>query len=175
MKAALHRLEQGARALLAFASPLDLDLARRHLSECEYAAFARLGRSEQLHSLQVLRAVQRARPDAPPCLLAAALLHDIGKTRYRMALWQKTVAVLLEALLPGLARRLAESDSRGPLRMPFRARRRHPAWSGEILRGCESAEAVIWLAEHHQDDAETRRGHVWHGLLKTLQAADADN
>ncbi len=94
----LRRLLQGLHALFAFAQPISLDLAARYLSPEQLRLFGQMRRGEQLHSLRVLRDVLR---DAEsPDLAVAALLHDVGKTRYPLALWQKTLPVLVRPLFP---------------------------------------------------------------------------
>ncbi len=175
MKAAVHRLGQGLGALFAFTRSADLDTARQHLKACEFDAFRALSLSEQLHSLNVLSHVLKADAAAPPELRAAALLHDVGKSRYKLALWQKTVGVLVEALAPKLYRGFKEEEKIRFWRAPFIVRQRHAAWGGQILRACGSEPAVIWLVEHHQDDAERHRDHALHGLLARLQTADGQS
>ncbi len=173
MNAVLHRLGQGASAVLAFATPLDLSLAQRYLTRRELAAFKRMSRADQLHSLKVLRATLRVEPMASPTLCAAALLHDVGKSRIHLAVWQKTLAVLMLRFAAGFCGKLSTEESTGLLRAPFVVRQHHARWSGEILRDCASAEAVIWLAEKHHDDAALQAEHEHVSLLKALQAADS--
>ena len=173
MNAAVHRFSQGIGALFAFARLPDLELARRHLSACEFEAFRSMARSEQLHSLQVLQCALKSDPAAPRALVAAALLHDVGKSRYRLFVWQKTLAVIMEALAPGLSRRLSEDETITFWRAPFVVRRQHAKWSGEMLRACSSDDNVIWLVERHQDDAERFREHQYYDLLRSLQGADS--
>jgi predicted HD phosphohydrolase len=175
MKDAAHRLSQGIGALFAFARQPNLALARRHLSVREFEAFRSMARSEQLHSLQVLHCALKADPAAPSALIAAALLHDVGKSRYRLSVWQKTLAVIVEAFAPGLSRRLSEDDTITFWRAPFIVRRRHASWSGEMLRACGSDATVIWLVEHHQEDAVNFREHRHYDLLRNLQVADGEN
>ena len=173
MKAARYRIGQGLSALLAIAVSPDLELAAAILSECEYSAFCAMSRAEQVHSLKVLDKVMEADADAPSALRAGALLHDVGKSRYRLAIWQKTLAVLVTALAPTLSRKLSEEDeSLSWWRAPFVVGRQHAKWGGEILRACGSDGTVIWLVEHHQEDAGKLVDHqLWH-LLQALQRAD---
>lgn len=168
-----YRLGQGLRALLAVAARPDLACARSLLSDCEYAAFCRLSRADQLHSVRVLQAVTDA--DAPTSLQKAALLHDIGKSRYQLAVWQKTLAVLVKSLAPDRFRRWSASDDLTWWRAPFSARAHHPRWGGEILRACGTEAAVTWLVEHHQCDADSLGSHRLHAQLAALQRADNRN
>ena len=175
MATAKQRLQQGLGALLAGARPVDLRLARRHLTVREFEAFQRMARAEQLHSLEVLRDILAQDEAAPSALAVAALLHDVGKSRCHLALWQKTASVLVKALLPRLAVRLGRGEGLHFWRAPFTLHEHHPQWSGDILRACGSDGAAIWLAEHHQENAEKHQAHRHYGLLKRLQAADEAN
>lgn len=167
-----YRLGQGVRALLAVGARPDLARAQQLLSDCEYAAFCQLSRADQLHSLRVLEAVTSADADAPTTLLKAALLHDIGKSRYQLAVWQKTLSVLAKSLAPDWFRRLSAGDDLTFWRAPFSVRAHHPRWSGEILRSCGTDEAIVWMAEHHQIDAHSLGSHPLHEQLLALQRAD---
>ena len=173
MNAVLHRLGQGSHALFAFARSPDLALARQFLSPRELAAFQRMSRADQLHSLNVLRALLRDRPDAPRTLAKAALLHDVGKSRCHLAVWQKTLAVLLLAKAPGLGLRFSHKETLDWWRAPFVVRRHHARWSAEILRDIGSEPSVIWLARHHHDDLAHFQDHEHIALLAALQAADS--
>jgi hypothetical protein len=142
------------------------------------ALFASLQRSEQLHSLNVLRAILADDNETPRALAVAALLHDAGKARYPLRVWQKTLAVLVRAVHRGLAARLSAGDPRHPLTRPFVVSAQHPAWSAELLRAAaanaptEADETAIWLVEHHADDADSWADHPLYPLLVRLQAAD---
>ena len=53
--------------------------------------FRRMRRSEQQHSINVLRMLQ-ARGYSDSALMVAALLHDVGKTRAAYHLWDRVLA-----------------------------------------------------------------------------------
>lgn len=168
---AVYRLRQGLSALFAFASPVDADLASEYLSPDLLKLFQRLKRGEQLHSLRVLRTVsQNGAPDRD--LMVAALLHDVGKTRYPLAIWQKTLAVLVRAFFPALYAWFSAGDPRNLLLRPFVVSIQHPIWSADMLRAASAGESAVWLAEHHQDDAASWVDHPLYPLLIRLQVAD---
>jgi len=175
MTSTTQRVQQGIRALLAFATPVDLDLAQQYLSSEEFSVFLKMARAEQLHSLNVLRDVLAESDNIPNALAVAALLHDVGKSRYHLAVWQKTTSVLVKAFLPSLAQRIASGATVRFWNAPFIVRAKHPRWSADILRDCGSDEVAIWLAEHHQEPSEQHQVHPYYDLLCRLQTADDAN
>lgn len=172
---AVYRVRQGLRALFAGIYPIDGDSARMWLSAPELALFARLQRAEQIHSLNVLADVLSDAGTTPRALAAAALLHDVGKIRYPLQVWQKTLVVLTRAVLPKLYARLAVGDPGHWLARPFVVYAQHPAWSAEYAAAAGSDPDIVWLCAHHADPAERWRGHRLHPLLVRLQQADNSN
>ena len=155
-----RRLRQGLNALLAFAQPVDRAQAARHLTPALQQCFTRLRRSEQLHSLRVLRALQ-AESAVGPDLAVAALLHDVGKTRWPFPLWQRVLVVVVPALAPTLAKRLARGRETDLLARPFLLCEQHPAWGARMARAAGASERTAWLIENHAggagDDPELAR------------------
>lgn len=170
----MQRLRQGLRALFAFAQPVELALAAEYLTPEQLSLFQRMRRGEQLHSLNVLRSVL-AQGSTPTELATAALLHDAGKTRYPLRLWQKTAAVLVRAFAPATFERLSKGDPRRVLERPFVVYVQHPAWSAELLAQTGAPEAAVWLVAHHADDPDGFPDSDLIHLLKRLQQADDAN
>lgn len=171
-----YRIKQGLRALFAFTAEVDDALVHRHLSAPEYDLFKTMATAEQLHSVHVLRSVLAQSPQTPPELAAAALLHDIGKARYHLAVWQKTVSVLAESFAPGLFSKLSTGDALNWWRAPFMVREQHPAWGADMLTAIGSDPLVIWLVGHHAcpiDACEAPQEHLH--LLARLKKADSEN
>jgi hypothetical protein len=173
--AVTYRLMQGVRALLAFSQTVDSALAHRHLSGAQMALFLRMSKSEQLHSLNVLRDVLAQEAHTPPDLAVGALLHDVGKSRYALNTAQRTVSVLVKKCLPQVERRLSATQDLTWLNAPFVVRRHHPLWSAELLREAGGSETAIWLVAHHADDLALWAGHPHVGLLARLKTADDQN
>ncbi len=171
----LYRLRQGLRAFFAFARPVDETLAGRFLSPQQFAVFKRLRRGEQLHSLNVLCALLTQNAVTPPDLAVAALMHDVGKIRSPVLLWQQSIVVLIRSFTPSAFERLSHGDPRRWLNHPFVVYVEHPAWSAEILAQTGASEAAIWLVAHHADPADRWQNHDLYPLLQRLQAADDTN
>jgi hypothetical protein len=176
---AIQRLRQGFRALFAFAQPVELELAASYLTPELLELFQRMRRGEQLHSLNVLRTVLTQRSGAPdiipPELAVAALLHDVGKSRYPLAVWQKTLAVLVRAFAPATFKRLSKGDPRRVFERPFVVYVQHPAWSAELVAEAGAAPVAVWLVEHHADPPDRWQDDARVPLLKRLQRADDAN
>jgi len=173
--AALQRLQQGVRALFSFTQEVDYALASRYLDQDQLALFRQLARSEQLHSLNVLRAVLAQQPQTPHDLAVAALLHDIGKIRYRMALWERTAVVLLRKAAPGQFDTWSAPGTVEDWRAPFGVYRYHPQWGAELLEDTSISDCALWLVRHHQDSAAQWQDHDYYQLLLRLQKADDAN
>jgi hypothetical protein len=172
---ARYRIQQGVRALLAFSQPVDTALAATHLTPSLLRCFTLMRRADQLHSLNVLRSVLAQEPVTPPELAAAALLHDVGKSRYPYPTWQKTLVVLVRAFLPRVFRRLSSGDAHNFWQRPFVVNVHHPAWSAEIITQAGADPLTVWLVAHHAESAAQHAHHPDVYLLKRLKRADDAN
>jgi hypothetical protein len=171
---ARYRIQQGLRALFAFSRPVDRELAAQYLTPDLLACFDTMRRGEQQHSLNVLRQLL-AEGSIPDDLGVAALLHDVGKSRYPFPVWEKTLVVVVRAFTPGLFARLSAGSQANRLCRPFVLSVHHPAWSAEIARSARASERAVWLIAHHADHAAQWSQHPHVQLLKRLQAADDAN
>ncbi len=172
--AATYRIRQGLRAVFAFSKPVEVSLAAEYLTPELLALFQQMRRIEQLHCLNVLRDVL-AQGAAPRDLAVAALLHDVGKSRYPMQVWQKTLAVLVRAFSPQLFERWSKGNPTNLWHRPFVVYVHHPAWSAELIASAGASENAVWLAAHHQESAERWKNHPLVTLLIQLQQADNSN
>ena len=172
--AAAQRVRQGLRALFAFSQPLDLDLTAYYLSPPLLTLFSQMKHSEQLHSLNVLRSVQ-TQGAVPRDLAVAALLHDVGKSRYPLRVWQKTLAVLVYSTWPGLFQRWSAGDPNNPLQRPFVVYLQHPQWSADMIAAAGASDAAVWLVRHHADHSSAPSRPQQAEWLRRLQQADDAN
>lgn len=173
--AAVQRVRQGLRALFAFSKQVDYPLAEQYLSAKQMTLFCQMSKSEQLHSLNVLRDVLAQSPHTPRDLAVAALLHDVGKMRCRLTIWEKSFGVLMRWFAPGLFRRWAERDTIRWWMRPAVVMVHHPAWSVEEAQAVETSSTALWLIAHHADAPEQWHQHPNHDLLRRLKQADDAN
>ena len=141
------------------------------LSPAEQALFGRLSYADQWHSVRVLGDLCAAGYNDRD-LLAAALLHDVGKTRQPLTAWDRTVIVVGAALWPERAARWGA----GPVdswRRPFVVRAQHPDWGADMAAASGSSAAVVDLIRRHADrPAGDGAADV---ALRALQWADDQN
>lgn len=172
---AVSRLRQGVRAVFAQTQTVDYALADHYLNPEQRGLLRRLNRGEQLHSLNVLRDVLAQEAHTPHDLAVAALLHDVGKSRYPMRVWQKTLAVLCRKFAPATYQRWSEGDPHDSIARACVVAEHHPAWSRDLVAPTGASERALWLIGHHADPLDDWQEHPHALLLRRLQRADDAN
>jgi len=95
-----HRVWQFFRALFARPlTPAEWEEIKLVLARAQQALFLSMGTGDQRHSLHVMHTLL-ARGETNRDLLTAALLHDVGKSRFRLRLWERPVVVLIQLCRP---------------------------------------------------------------------------
>jgi len=116
----------------------------------EYVLWQQLSGPDRRHSHQVARDVQRELgPQATTPVLAAALLHDVGKLRSRLRTPGRVVATVLASIAG------RESIRQWSTGSGYRSRLGqyldHPAIGVAMLNGIGSDPMVVaWAGQHHQ-------------------------
>jgi response regulator RpfG family c-di-GMP phosphodiesterase len=174
MIAALRRIRQGVRAIVSPALHIDYDLASTYLNSEQMTLFRRMQRSEQLHSLSVLRDVL-AQGDTPYDLAVAALLHDVGKLNHPLRIWQKTLVVLVRRLRPQVHQNWSNGNIQNLFKRASIVAEHHPKWSAAIMTKTSASDETLWLIAHHADEATCWRTHPSYEALVRLQKADDAN
>ena len=175
----LYRVRQFAQAATALVR-LNRDheeLAARYLSPAALALFRAMPRYDRRHAVAVACSLLSNGTDNPD-LIAAALLHDAGKTcdgSGRVRLWHRVLIVLGRTFASALLERLGRDpgpEQRLPprWRQPFITQRRHAALGAELALRAGCSLATASLIRRHESD-----GTDQDPLLLALQAADSAN
>jgi hypothetical protein len=80
-------------------SVVDDDFVRRILTAGEHDLWSHLTLADRRHSIVVARRFVTFAPDADEAEIAAALLHDVGKTQAPLATTERIVATILRPVL----------------------------------------------------------------------------
>jgi hypothetical protein len=170
-----YRVGQLWRTVTAHPTLIDLSEARAVLSPALLSLFQRMQPSEQAHSLLVLRRLRQS-GETQPDLLAAALLHDVGKTCLPLRPWDRALIVIARGLAPGLVRRWGRgvdcgANARG-WRRPFAVAEQHPAWGAEMVQQAGASQMTIELVRYHQERGSHPHLEPW---LSKLQWCDDES
>ena len=142
-----YRVGQALQVVWSPVGPDDVAEAEHWLPPAAVALWQRQSPRDQAHALRVLHTLQAAGYTHPD-LMAAALLHDVGKVEAGLRLWHRTLWVLANALCPSLARWLT---CRTGWRYPFWVLAEHPCLGARLAREVGCTEGTAWLIAHHQD------------------------
>jgi len=158
----VHRVGQFVAHVRARVDPEEEAMARRLLPTAAAALFVSMPVADRRHGLDVAERLVANGVDDPD-VLAAALLHDVGKGR-RVRLWHRVTGVLLEAVAPRVLDRLASPNPRS-WRYPFHLYVHHAAISAELATaaGCAPRVGGFIIGVVNDDDAH---------LARVLKAAD---
>lgn len=168
-----YRTRQFWQALRSHPSPGAIAKAEAVLSPPLMALFTGMQPSEQVHALKVLEVLQ-AQGETHPDLFAAALLHDAGKQRCPLRLWERVAIVLVQAASPALSRRLGEqpaADCPG-WRKAFIVAAQHAEWGAQLVQQAGISPLAADLIRRHQQPAPVGSQCDEDVLLRKLQAVD---
>src|SRR6266581_9046291 len=170
MRSSLHtiayRLWQ-VRQQLGFVAPLS---AEEHSQVAQWLPvsalplFQTMSDADQRHSLRVCQGLlERGCIDRD--LLAAALLHDVGKAQGRVPFWTRPVIVIGKLCAPRLLSRLAVYPREGAALPRWQRSLGYAWWHADI--GAElaaaaglSERAVLYIRTHHQPNGPAAELHA---------------
>jgi hypothetical protein len=168
LQTTLYRIGQ-VRQQLGFVAPLTSEEqaeVARWLPPSALPLFRTMSDADQQHSLRVCQRLQE-RGCTEKDLLAAALLHDVGKAQGRVPFWTRPVIVLGKRLAPSWLKRMAQPPASYEGRKVPRWRRSlsYAWWHAEV--GAElaaaaglSERAVLYIRTHHQPNGPAAELHL---------------
>lgn len=168
-----YRVGQFLRSLTARVPEETVDQAIRILTPEAQVLFRRQAAQDQRHALAVYQALHQT-GHTNLHLLAAALLHDVGKAAARLPAWQRAVIVLLDSLAPRFVARLSRRDSPQGWRRPLIVHAHHPEIGARWAEEAGCSPLTIALIRRHQRKltADSPLVSEEDQLLALLQAAD---
>ncbi|MGD2177676.1 MAG: hypothetical protein PVG71_07625 [Anaerolineae bacterium] len=174
VEAVRYRVKQFLRALTARHSISEqrIEQAARSLTPETRTLFARQAAQDQRHALTVYETLRRE-GHTHQDLLAAALLHDVGKVAARLPAWQRGLFVLAEGFAPGLVDRAVRGQTRS-WRRPLADYAGHAEIGARWAEEAGCSPVTVALIRRHEDQLETGQTEE-DRLLATLQAADCAN
>ena len=146
---------------------------RSLLSPEELELYKRQSRSDRYHAYRVMRTLRAAEYNERD-LLAAALLHDVGKSFCKTYWWDRPLVVICQVMAPRLSASLAKGEV-GSWRRPFVVKERHADWGADAAEKAGSSPATVALIRMHQDRPCRHKDDRLKRLLARLQWADDSN
>jgi len=152
-------------------SPEKQQWVRSVLTEEELKLWRRMSRADRRHAVGVARNVERQLGhEATKPVLAAALLHDVGKVSAGLGTYGRVVATLAGA---AAGRSMADAWTEGKgFTRKVGLYLRHPVIGGDMLALAGSDSLTItWAREHHLPEEEWTLPPA---IARALNAADDD-
>ncbi len=163
-----YRTRQFWNALPGHRQQVKTEVLLPHLSPSQIVLFRRMDVSEQAHALKVFERL-KATDQTDEDLLAAALLHDVGKVLFPLSLLDRVVIVLGKRLFRRRAMRWSEGTPE-KFHRPFVVAAHHPQWGADLAEKAGASPRTVDLIRFHQE--ASINGDP---LLLALQSADDEN
>lgn len=144
-----YRARQFWHALFAKPKPGELALARAALPVSLMELFDQLQPGEQAHSLKIYRQLVE-QGETQPDLLVAALLHDVGKSRYKLHIWDRVLIVVARAAFPQQVKTWGRGNPTGWQRA-FVIAEQHPTWGAQMAAQAGASPLTVSIIRRHQD------------------------
>jgi putative nucleotidyltransferase with HDIG domain len=172
----IYRSRQFWQAFSSHAALQDDELLKSILSEDQIELFRRMQKNEQVHSLLVLEALIK-QGEQDPDLLSAALLHDVGKSRMPLRIWERVIIVIVHFICRDCVYRWGSINAELPQpnfgwRKAFMVAVQHPKWGAEMAASSGVSPRAVALIARHQDKISPKPGSREDELLQKLQAVD---
>lgn len=183
MSSLIKRTRQFLRALGAKITPSDLVIVQQYLNPSEQSLFLNTDPAIQKHcvntALTILNMPVERTGSNRSVLIKATLLHDIGKTRGSINLWDRVFYVLVKKVSGPWVHKLA-SPAPGPgpgsthghgsplarFRNAFYVHLHHPELGAELAEKAGLDENIVYLLRYHHNIAKAASSQELAVLMK---------
>lgn len=154
-----YRIHQFYHGLFPQITLEDLRLVRSFLSGSAVSLFQAQSPADQRHALDVakdlLENAARLSPSSQSDLIQAALLHDCGKIRVPLKIWQRGYIVICTHLPHGFQKWLQGLTQYPALSLPLILAQHHPQWGALLAAQAGlNGDVVTLIREHHAPRSE---------------------
>jgi hypothetical protein len=168
-----YRSRQFWNAVLSPGKRVPSEALLPRLAPAQILLFRRMQPAEQMHAYQIFKRLLAAGRNEPD-LLAAALLHDVGKILQPLSIIDRVLIVLGKRFFRRAAERWAAGTPHG-LRLPFVVAVHHAEWGADLAAQAGATPLAVELIRRHQDPPLAAPATYTERLLAALQAADNEN
>lgn len=168
-----YRIDQFFHSFVAQPSEQDLAIVDINLTSPLTELFHQMSFADQSHSLRVFAHLS-GQGETEPGLLAAALLHDVGKCQAPLKPWDRAVVVLVKVVVPDLILKWGTGEPKG-LKKPFVVYNHHAEWGAKLVDERGGSDLCVYLIRHHQDKQTHEPQDKREKFLEKLQTADGMN
>jgi hypothetical protein len=171
-----YRFIQAWNALVTQSAPEDQKLAHQILTPMQMNLFLHMQAGEQVHSIRILRELMN-KGERHPDLMLAALLHDVGKIRHPLRIWEKAISVLGKFLSPEHAKRWGKISVEPTVRIswwqwPFIVSEQHADWGADLVFEAGASPLATSIIRRHQQYIAPGSDSLEDILVQKLQSID---
>jgi hypothetical protein len=175
----LYRIRQFWRTISVKIDLLELERAQALLRPKQRELFKQLQHAEKDHAVVMFHRLLEQGENQPD-LLVAALLHDVGKLRYRLNPLERAMVVMVHAIKPERAHCWGNLPPNGWDGLPgwrkaFIVSEQHAGWGAEMARQAGVSPLTETLIRLHHNPHRHEVGAAENNLLHKLWVVDNES
>jgi len=155
-----YRVHQFIHALYPHLDSSEITWALEHLPPQARSLFLMQSLSEQRHAVDVAQSLMKEKNSLTLSsfqnLIAAALLHDCGKSKVHNYLWHRVFIVLMQKAPPSISSRLERSHT--VFATPLMTASQHAIWGCDLAQKAGLNTVICrMIHEHHHPKTDLGR------------------
>jgi putative nucleotidyltransferase with HDIG domain len=137
----------------------DYDYVKRKLNNEEYKLFNKILKSEQKHSVRIAKEIEFIIDnnliddidiiENKNLLIKAALLHDIGKSKQKVNIIEKSIIVILNKLTKGRLKKIQKSKK-------IQCYYNHSEYSYNLLKNIIEDDLILNIIKNHHNNTDNK-------------------